>query len=533
MKKICLIFLVSVICSLSFSQTSQQHITGLSADEIRSSSVIPPIDNNSLQQKVMACGSSAANDNWANAQSLAVNGGSVSGTTCGSFQAGETAGCNTAGDPTVWYSFVATATTLYVKIDLTGGNCYFGSAVYGPTTSIPSSSCGNSGPISCQSSSGGPLTHLYQLTNLTVGATYYVQIIYPAGGPCGSNAFFNIGVTTANPGGTVTNKPPLTTCSSPGSGCFFNSPPASAATVTSACTSYPLSAAGYGANSIWSTVIQFTSSASWSNFSWQAIITSNCLSGNVVWLNWALYDCNCNQLACGDINTLTGNGLACGTCYRLMYQMELANCSSFTTIWPYQNVPSSPTPCTTLPIQLLYFTALPTEDRKVNVEWAALSEVNVRNYELFRSDDGINFRKLTSVKPSQQRTETSKYQFSDNCCKGIETRYYKLVSVDDDGSTSYEKTIAVTFSEGNEIVKFAPNPAQDNFVMTFGNKAKGEETVLQIFDGYGKLIREEKFTAVNGFKEFSISDLSPGIYFINVITPASGNNKIRYKLIKE
>jgi hypothetical protein len=516
-------------CTIS-SQIISRPIVALSPAELERSKVIPSAINNP-NQKIMAC-VAAANDNYANAQSLAVNGGSVAGTTCGTFQAGEAAGCNTAGDPTVWYSFVATASTIYVKIDNTGGNCFFGSAIYGGNT-LPVSSCGDNGPISCQSSSGGPLTQIHQLTNLTIGATYHIQIIYPSGGLCGSSATFNIGVTTANPGGTITNPPPLTTCASPGTGCFFNSPP-SVNTVTSTCTSYPLAAAGYSANSIWSTVVQFTSSASWSNFSWQAIITSNCgLGGNVVWLNWTLYDCNCNQLTCGDINALTGSGLACGTCYRLRYQMELANCSSFTTIWPYQNVPSSPTPCTVLPIRLLYFTATPDEAaKKVNVEWLAATEENINNYRISRSEDGINFNLLTIAKANGSQIENIKYNYEDGCCNSFETRYYKLESVENDRTVSYTKIIAVTFKGMKEIAKFAPNPAKDNFVITFGDKNNTQETKLQIFDMFGKLVKEEIFFTSAGYKEFDIAGLNAGIYYINLIT-ATGDDVIKYKLIKQ
>jgi hypothetical protein len=516
--------------SAIFSQVISHPIQALSPAELERSRVIPSIANDP-NQKVMAC-AIAANDNYANAISLAVNGGSVAGTTCGTFQAGETAGCNTPGDPTVWYSFVASASTIYVKIDNTGGNCFFGSAVYGGST-LPTSACGDNGPISCQSSSGGPLTQIHELTNLTIGATYHIQISYPSGGICGSNATFNIGVTTTNPGGTITNPPSLTTCSSPGAGCFFSSPP-SANTVTSTCTSYPLTAAGYNANSVWSTVIQFTSSASWSNFSWQAIITSNCFpSGNVVWLNWTLYDCNCNQITCGDINTLTGSGLACGTCYRLRYQMELANCSSFTTIWPYQNVPASPTPCTVLPIDLLYFTAASNPFTKVNVEWESLSEHNLKEYKIYRSDDGINFNLLASVKPKDNTSETQnkKYTYEDNCCTTRETRYYRLKAIDNDGTASFEKTIAVTIKGNKELIKFAPNPANDNFIINFGDGAKNVDTQILITNSLGQVVKRENFISEN-FKQIDLKELPSGIYFINVITEA-GQETLNYKLIKE
>jgi len=523
--------LLTCLAAFLMGQNTVSEIVPLTLEQQLQASVIP-VETVTEHAKIMACSGNAANNNFANAQSLTVNGPTVTGTTCGTLEGGETQGCNTTGNTSVWYSFVATAATMYVKIDHTSGGCYFGSAVYRGST-LPTTACGNNGPISCQSSSGGPLTHLYQLTGLTISATYYIQIVYPTGGVCGANATFNIGVTTANPGGTITNKPPLTTCSAPGAGCFFNSPPATVGTVTSACTSYPLAAAGYSANSVWSTVIQFTSSASWSNFSWQAIITSNCGAGNVVWLNWTLYDCSCNQLACGNISTLTGNGLACGTCYRLKYEMELANCSSFTTIWPYQNVPSSPLPCTVLPLQLLYYTAYPEkENKKVNLEWESISETNVKEFKLERSDDGVNFRALTTIEAVGKSNKNEKYSYQDDCCNNQETRYYKLTALDNDGTISYEKVIAVTLKGDKEIMKFAPNPANDNFIISFGEEAMKLSTRLQMFNSVGKLVKEEDFTTDNFFKQISIEELPSGIYFINVMSPASAEI-IKYKLVKE
>lgn len=474
-----------------------------------------------------------ANDNFAAAANLPI-GAIVAGSTCGSLQPGETTACMSGfpGVTSVWYKFTATAPIMYVQLDITGGFCYFGSAIYS-NTSLPTSNCGNNGPISCQSASGGPVTTLYQLTNLTIGAVYYVQVLYSPGGGCGTNATFNIQVSVANPG-VVTNGPALNNCAAPLPGCFFNSPPTVAA-VTAGCPSYPLGASGYNANSVWQAVMQFTSSGSWSNFSWQAIIQSNCPpGGNVAWFNWTLYDCSCNQLACGDINTLTGNGLACGTCYRILYQMELANCGSFTTIWPFQNVPASPIPCTVLPLELLSFNAYPNSDtKKVNVEWISASENELKEYRLYKTNDGINFNQLATVKAKGNKNGgNQKYNYEDDCCRVQETRYYKLMAIDNDGKISFEKIIAVTMNAGKELIRFAPNPAQDNFVIIFGENAKNVDTQISIMNSYGEVVKVENFISDKYSKQINIEDLPSGIYFINVITQAS-EEVIKYKLVKQ
>ncbi len=526
------IFFVVGILS-SYSQNITRNAQALTESELKqsyiiSNSVDPNI--NSPTQKVMACAGNAAYDNYASAQNLVVNAGFFAGTTCGTFQGGETSACNTAGDPTVWFQFTATNATQYVQIVHTGGGCYFGSAVYS-STALPTTACGDK-PINCQSSSSGPLTHLYQLTNLTVGAVYHIQIIYPAGGPCGSNATFNIQVTTANPGGFITNPQYESTCAAPDPGCWFNSPPA-VGTVTSSCASYPLAANGYSANAVFSVVQQFTSSASWSNFSWQAIITSNCAGGNVVWLNWTLYNCSCGILTCGDINTLTGNGLTCSTCYILLYQFELANCSSFVTVWPYQNVPAAPIPCTPpLPIELLYFIGKSNSGFGTILDWETISETHTKNFSITRSADGINFSEIATLPAAGNSSSSKKYSYTDNGANDHGTFYYKLNENKQDGSAGFSKLIAITLEGNKDLTHFVPNPASSNFDIVFGKDALNQETHLVIFNALGQIVKEEKFIPETVLKNINIEEFNKGIYFINISTPAS-SEIIKYKLVKE
>lgn len=526
MKKV--IFLILFVFTFGIKDILSQvatELVPLSKEEIEKSQIVSGTVQSVPDGKVMACGGPSANDNWASAQTLVVNGGVVAGSSCGTTEPGETLGCNTTG-VTVWYNFVATSSTQYVQIALVTGACYFGSSVYSVST-LPNKKCGNLGPISCQSSSSGPATQLYQLTNLTVGATYYIQIVYPSGGVCGSNCTFNIQVTSANPGGTITNPPPLTNCTAPAAGCFFGTPP-TVNTVTSTCTSYPLAAAGYSANSVWSNWVQFTSSASWSNFSWQAIITSNCGAGNVVWLNWALYDCSCNQLACGDISTLTGNGLACGTCYRLFYQMELANCSSFTTIWPYQNVPSSPLPCTVLPLNLLYFNVTPnSKNLSAALEWKTASETDIREFRIERSADYVNFKTLASGIPAVGPGYN--YSIIDKNLDENQAYYYKLIAINNNGKEDYSKTIVLLPQAKYHDINIVPNPAESSIDVIL-NETKTYSAV-EIYNTLGQKVK----SITNGLEgskfSFDISDLSKGIYFVTVTT--LDNEVIAKKLVKE
>jgi hypothetical protein len=499
----------------------------ISDEEIKQSLIVHNSGTGSMNNGRPGC-VTAANDNFANAQALTVNGGTVAGTTCGSIESGETTGCNTGATSSVWYRFVATATTLYVNITLTSGSCYFGSAVYG-TPALPTTACTDK-PISCQSASSGPATQLYQLTNLTIGNTYYVQVVYTGGGVCGSSNAFSIQVTTANPGGFVTNPGYIDQCATSQPGCYFLSPP-STAQVTTACTSYPLAAAGYSANSVMTIFQTFTNSPTASNVAWQAIITSNCLSGNVVWLNWSLYNCSCGLLTCGDINNLTLTGLACSGCYIIEYQFELANCGSFTTVWPYQNVPSPAIPCSPLPIQLLYYIAK-TENNKITLDWATATETNSKGFLIERSNDAVNFVSIGKTASAGNSSSIQKYSMTDAADLKDGTYYYRLSETGTDGIQVFSKTLVVNIEGGNETIRLYPNPASSHLDMIFSEGYQKSETMLEVFDARGQKVKTESFNPQGLLRTVDIHELPAGIYQIK-ISILDRNKVIFGKIIKE
>ncbi len=106
---------------------------------------------------------------------LVVGAGCVNGTTCaGGAQSGSS--CLFGGSECSWYSFSATATDMFVNIDVTAtAGCHISSNVYEATGPCLGTE------ISCQA--GAPLDDLHSLTGLTIGTTYYVQVCYGPGGP--------------------------------------------------------------------------------------------------------------------------------------------------------------------------------------------------------------------------------------------------------------------------------------------------------------------------------------------------------------
>lgn len=127
------------------------------------------------------------NDACASASPITWNGGCVTGnTTSATTQVGESLTC-LAGGQSVWYSFVAANDTVSIKTSaFASGGCVMRYNIYGPNpTCLPAGG-------TC---SGNVTDSEIKYTGFTVGATYFIQVIYPNGGACGASATnFCIGV---------------------------------------------------------------------------------------------------------------------------------------------------------------------------------------------------------------------------------------------------------------------------------------------------------------------------------------------------
>ena len=451
------------------------------------------------------CTPVATNNNIASSTVLVMNAAAIVGTTCsGTLEASEAVGCNTGADQSVWYNFTATATTTYVTITLTSSGCYLGSAVW-PGVALPTNICTM---INCQAAANGPVTTIYKMTTI-VGQKYSVQVTYTSGGPCGNNADFTIAVGTSVPAGTITNPPPPTNCPAATSGCYFTSPPTTG-TVTSTCTGYPLITQ---TNLVNSGLYSFTTAPiNATQLSIQDILQSTCPSGNVAWGTYKIYDVSCNLLACGNIAGGNLVNVACNTTYYIQYMWEELSCSSYTTQWPYQYIPSGTVGCGTLPIELLKFDAISVK-RGVQLNWVTLSEINNDYFTLEKSIDGEHYDRIARVKGAGNSTSVLSYDYLDEFTMSG-TWYYRLRQTDYNGHEEVFTPVRINLNDKENWLRCYPNPAWKNITVMFPSEYEGEP-LLQLFNIDGKVIFSSQINSKPGLNRYDldIQNLLPGIYY--------------------
>lgn len=143
------------------------------------------------------------------------------------------------------------------------------------------------------------------------------------------------------------------------------------------------------------------------------------------------------------------------------------------------NIPSSP-----LPIQLIYFKG-ELENESVLLTWATASELNFHKFVIEHSINGQSFQMVGEVLGSGLDTyEKNMYSFT--AVAPASRNYYRLKSVDKDGSFEFSQTIRVE-READLTVDVYPNPAVDHITIRINFEPTLHDRVV-ILDAIGNVV---------------------------------------------
>ena len=170
-----------------------------------------------------------------------------------------------------------------------------------------------------------------------------------------------------------------------------------------------------------------------------------------------------------------------------------------------------------LSIRLTTFNAI-YDNKIVKINWQTASEINAASFDVERSKDGISFATIGTVEAAGNNSIIDKYQFMDEEAVNLwdDILYYRLQSVDKDGSSTYSKTIPVSFNY-NSLITLYPNPV-NNIVNVKANNDKSEAAIIQITDVQGRVVKKLNVQLYHGSNSFNINvaALAKGNYVITL-----------------
>jgi hypothetical protein len=172
-----------------------------------------------------------------------------------------------------------------------------------------------------------------------------------------------------------------------------------------------------------------------------------------------------------------------------------------------------------LPVKLSNFAAT-LLDNQVQLNWQTAQEQNSSHFEIERSANGRNFDVIGRVNALGNSNTIANYTLNDKLNTAIIASpnvYYRLKSVDIDGTFSYSKIISIYLKKTNESLLVYPNPAKEDLNVQ-ALCLKNAKATMQMIDANGKIIWQKEINMLNGKNNFQIdvSKLIAGMYYLKI-----------------
>jgi hypothetical protein len=164
--------------------------------------------------------------------------------------------------------------------------------------------------------------------------------------------------------------------------------------------------------------------------------------------------------------------------------------------------------------------------------WTAFTQLNIDHFDIERSRDGADFRKIGTVNTFDNITNTINYSYSDLTAeKG--SNYYRLAMIDKDGNYTYSKMITVTADiKGISVSVVYPNPFSKR-VQVRVECINPELITIRVLDNSGTVVRTQLEHVTKGENNIviqNVAELPGGVYFLEVI---GDHRSMKTKLMKE
>lgn len=140
-----------------------------------------------------------------------------------------------------------------------------------------------------------------------------------------------------------------------------------------------------------------------------------------------------------------------------------------------------------LPIKLASFEVIES-DCQTTLKWTTSSQINVSHFEIEQTTSISNFKTIQSIEAAQNSTTIEAYSWvHTDPMKGV--NYYRLKTIDLDGSVSYSNTKAINFNTCfEEEIKLYPNPSKKG-VITLEINSVATVDHIEVYDATGKLLQ--------------------------------------------
>ena len=181
-----------------------------------------------------------------------------------------------------------------------------------------------------------------------------------------------------------------------------------------------------------------------------------------------------------------------------------------------------------LPVVLVNFDGY-LQQKDILIRWNTASEINSSYFELEKSFDGINFRKIARVAAAGSSISVKQYSYVDQEPPS-EMNYYRLKLVDISDKILYSDVRLVRNSSLVENVYILGNPFKDQITLRFAKLAQSP-VKIKLITMEGRVLLNTEFEKMSQTQvALNTSALAPGAYILQVQTEGKTFND---KIVKQ
>ncbi|MFK7810357.1 MAG: FG-GAP-like repeat-containing protein [Saprospiraceae bacterium] len=164
---------------------------------------------------------------------------------------------------------------------------------------------------------------------------------------------------------------------------------------------------------------------------------------------------------------------------------------------------------TPLPVELTSFNATLEDRNNVMLTWSTAIELNNSHFEVHRSQDGLEWRKIDIVDGAGTTSDIQVYKHLDED-PSVGINYYRLKQIDFDEKFEFSNIVSINVKlEDEKQIKIYPNPSS-RFISIAGLSA--DDSTIEITNADGKVLNS--YSGV--ITQIDITHLTPGVYFVKV-----------------
>jgi len=164
----------------------------------------------------------------------------------------------------------------------------------------------------------------------------------------------------------------------------------------------------------------------------------------------------------------------------------------------------------------------------VDLSWTNSAEINSTFFDVEKSYDGIDFRKIGQMQASFNKLTPSSYGFVDH--ENTQYNYYRIKMLHTDGYILYSNVVFIKRDNAPQQIFVTPNPFGSTMTIRFA-RTPGGPVAFSFFDMAGKLVKRYEF--MGGSPSYNINTDGIIPHAVYMLRAYADGKQVAKRVLKE